>query len=121
MTVHALLPFHLNSDADRDLQYAAGNASTARQAMALRWIRRGIALYREQGWGTSGAARLDEPVRTMMLPLTQSDVAAIDEIRAVAEGGDDLQAVLHSLLWNGSLFDYTPKLSEDELLAYAAE
>ncbi|GIL39896.1 hypothetical protein [Roseiterribacter gracilis] len=121
MSVHVLLPFHLNQDADRDLQFAAGLSSSARQAMALRWIRRGLDLYREQGWGAYGAARLDDKVRTMLLPLTAQESAVIDEIRAIAEGGDDLQAVLHSLLWNGSLFDYTPKMSEDELMAFAAE
>ncbi len=89
--------------------------------MAIRWIRRGLDLYREQGWGAWGGARGDEKVRTMMLPLTTQETAVIDEIRAVAEGGDDLQTVLNSLLWNGSLFDYTPRMSEDELLAFAAE
>jgi hypothetical protein len=121
MTVHVLLPLHLNSDADRDLHGAAGSSSASRQAMARRWVRRGIQLYRERGWGVSGAPTLDEPVRTMLLPLTTDETAAIDEIRAVAEGGDELQAVLHSLLWNGSLFEYEPAMSDAELMAFAAE
>ncbi|MDB5364791.1 MAG: hypothetical protein JWM77_718 [Rhodospirillales bacterium] len=121
MTVHVLLPFHLNFEADRDLQQAAGPSSASRQAMACRWLRRGIQLYREQGWGASGAAALDPPVRTMLLPLTTDETAVIDEIRTIAEGGDELQAVLHSLLWNGSLFEYEPAMSDLELMAFAAE
>jgi hypothetical protein len=121
VTVHVLLPFHLNEDADRDLAFAAGLSSAARQAMALRWIRRGLDLYREQGWGAYGAPRIDDKVRTMLLPLTSAETAVIDEIRAIAEGGDDLQSVLHSLLWNGSLFDYAPAMSDTEWMACAAE
>jgi hypothetical protein len=121
MSLYALVPLQLDTDTDRDLVRAAGSAAPARHATALRWLRRGIRLFREQGWGACGTPRVAEPVRMMMLVLDSDDAAAVDEIRAVAEGGDDLQAVLHSLLWNGSMFDEASLPADADFLAFAAE
>jgi hypothetical protein len=121
MTGHVLVPLQLDPEADRDLSQAAGSSSVARREMALRWIRRGIRLHEEDGWGAAGAARVGELGRMMMLPLTAAEAASVECVRAIAEGGDDLQAVLASLMWNGSLFEYQPTIAAEALMAFAAE